>query len=152
MERVTTWKYNPAIQEAKRMIPQRLWECVPFHLFTEDPIFTGLHSFETVDIDGRSYHQTAHVCYGYYVPDKTTTIVIPDHGERGPRTIIHEFGHVLHEMVDFWPLASPVGEYAQRNIYEAFAEAFTVWIWPECGLVDLRADDQTVGLLEGLYC
>ena len=154
MERVTTWEHNPAILEARQRIPQRLWDRAPFHLFTGDPVFAGVHRFEQTG-DGRSYRETAHCCYRSHTADRMATVVLPEGREnRGVMTVVHEFGHVLHETVGFWPWAGAVSDYAERNVYEAFAEAFCLWVMPEYAWwegVNFRwVDARTRSLLEDL--
>jgi hypothetical protein len=64
---------------------------------------------------------------------RVTTVVMPtatgNHWQT-VATIIHEYGHALHEVVGFKYKAHPVSWYAETNNQEAFAEAFTSWCWP----------------------
>jgi hypothetical protein len=103
-----------------------------------DPVFTG-DVRQTTTFDGRSYRDTACCAYGFHMPvpadRRVTTIMLPtmypNYGT--PHTIIHELGHALHETVRFEPTMTPVTDYAKSNRWEAFAEAFTAWVWPGNG-------------------
>lgn len=101
-----------------------------------DPVFAGIHGYEVTE-DGRSYRDTACCVYPIHMTRhadaRVTTIVVPhlDRSTWGPiHTIVHEYGHALHEAIDFEHDATPVSEYAKLNRWEAFAEAFTAWCWP----------------------
>lgn len=105
----------------------------PVRFVCTDPIFIGLHDYETVP-DGRSYRDTAHFCHPGHLRghDRPPTVVLP--GRASIRTVIHELGHA----VDLETQATaaglrpePVTHYACRNPQEAFAEAFTAWLHPE---------------------
>jgi hypothetical protein len=121
-----------------------------------DPLFVGLHD-EEVTTDGRSYRDTAHVCYGrWHMPhmhlaDRVTTVALPAPVE--PWVIVHELGHVLDEQLEFAFTPKPVTDYAETHRMEAFAEAFTAWCIPwyapwSDGI--LYRDEQTVALFRGL--
>lgn len=102
----------------------------PCDVFMADPVFAGLHDYETT-FDGRSYHDTMHVCYPFNISGpasrRRTTIVIP-HGAT-LYGMVHEFGHILDGLHDFGFTAKPVSEYAKSDRHEAFAEAFAYRIW-----------------------
>lgn len=101
-----------------------------------DPVFAGVHAFATTK-DGRSYRDTAACCYPFHLlgpaDRRVTTIVLPGKARQRPSdafVIVHELGHALDELTGFEHVAKPVTEYAKTDRYEAFAEAFTSWIWP----------------------
>lgn len=114
-----------------------------------DPVFAGVHGYETIT-DGRSYHDAAACCYPFNLlgpaDRRVTTICLPS--VEHPFNIIHEIGHALHETVDFEPAPPPVTAYARTNKYEAFAEAFTSWCWPNPSYA--RIDDETRALFRSL--
>jgi hypothetical protein len=58
---------------------------------------------------------------------RRTTIVLPT--PHYPISIVHELGHVLDEALNFDHEATPVTAYAKTDRYEAFAEAFTSWLY-----------------------
>jgi hypothetical protein len=92
-----------------------------------DPVFAGLHAYAEI-VDGRSYRDTAHVCFGGLHCVGATTVVLPERVT--PEVVVHEFGHVLHERLD-WPVApQAVTAYAEQDDWEAFAEAFTASVIP----------------------
>ena len=45
--------------------------------------------------------------------------------------VVHELGHALHALIDHDLEVEPVTEYGMVNKYEAFADAFTFWVWPQ---------------------
>jgi hypothetical protein len=131
---------------AMRYVPPLLIERTPVDWFLgSDPVFAGLHHYETGGKHGWSYrHQAAH-----YVEEthqthrprsaRIPTIVLPsvdhhtyDHNRYGLLAwVLHEFGHAVQHASErnlrttWW--ADPVSEYAKTNHYEAFAEAFVDW-------------------------
>jgi hypothetical protein len=114
-----------------------------------DPLFAGLHRFEDASY-GRSYRDTAHCVHPHHqmhlpADRRQTTIVIPK--VLTPDHIVHELGHVLHERLQWEPIAEPVSWYARTNHHEAFAEAFTSWLVPGHAA---RPDDRTLALFEQL--
>lgn len=147
--RVTTYEHNDAIRAALLDIPPRILHRVHLSVFTSDPLFAGLHRYEQVP-DGRSYRNTAHVAYPCHqtAPHSQAIMILPPGSPVSPDTIRHEFGHLLHETVDFWPHAAPVTEYAERDIWEAFAEAFAAWVNPaylqtSWGVIRSAIDERT---------
>lgn len=130
MNRCTDRRTSEVVGRAWRHVAPFFDDQFPCDVFMADPVFAGLHDTETL-ADGRSYHDTMHVCYPWDVTadasHRRTTIVIP----RLPALygVVHEFGHVLHERhaFDFEPV--PVSRYARTDRYEAFAEAFASHIW-----------------------
>lgn len=131
MKRLTTQAQAEEIAEAVERFPHRLLELARADIFTGDPVFCGIHSWEEVG-DGRSYRNTAHVEYAGNARDKRTTVILPV--LENCVTIIHEMGHAIdyriRELTGKWgPRFQPVSEYARRNQREAFAEAFTAWFY-----------------------
>lgn len=114
-----------------------------------DPIFAGVHPFGLTP-DGRSYKDTACCCYPFHMlgpaDRRVTTIVMPAYLH--PFHIVHEIGHALHETLDFDPWPEPTTDYAKSNKWEAFAEAFTSWCWPNPAY--RRTDPATRALLNSL--
>jgi len=99
-----------------------------------DPVFAGLHGYEDIG-DGRSYRTTAACYYPCHLSGprdrRVTTIILPvaEPGWTGVRTVVHELGHALDEVTRFEHDAAAVTRYAETNRREAFAEAFTAWVW-----------------------
>jgi hypothetical protein len=98
-----------------------------------DPVFIGLHRFAETG-DRRSYRDTAHAVYPCHLTnrpadDRGTGVVLPV--PQDPEIVVHELGHALHEAIGFdCHTPTPVTEYAKTDTWEAFAEAFTVWVCP----------------------
>ena len=150
-DRINESGYREAIGWALDLIPSSIRVHLEFDVFCgADPVFAGLHSFRTT-FDGRSYKDTAHVAYPWNIDGpasrRRTTLVLPTRLDAKPRIVVHELGHVLHKRLDFRHRAEPVSRYARSNIYEAFAEAFTSWIFH--GYAD-HPDQATCALLESL--
>lgn len=105
------------------------------HFFVGDSAFSGLQPHSDTG-DGRSYRSTSHVVYRSHYDIDMTTVVLsddPSHIEHNFSlvTVVHELGHVIHEILDFDDCGFPnVSEYAQTNDHENFAEAITAWIVP----------------------
>ena len=123
-----------AIATAMNLMPRRLRPLVECDVFCGDPLFAGVHGFETLD-DGRSYRRTAHACFPYDTTDGRLTVVLPHAID--VYTAVHELGHVLHwnlqQLLGGWdclPRLVAVTEYATTNVAEEFAEAFTAWFYP----------------------
>lgn len=134
MNRLRWQRQAEAIDAALRMIPAgiRARVCTADFFCGVDPIFAGLHSFATPG-DGRSYRDTAHVCYPFHLNGaadaRNVTVVIPTF--QPPDVVVHELGHVLDHALGFdHPCAEPVTGYATTNAWEAFAEAFSAWVIP----------------------
>lgn len=159
MNRITL---RQPINEALALLPERIRARVQCDYLTGcDPVFVGLHRYaETTD--GRAYKDCAHVAWSLHQDHmprdhRAPTVVLPS--EEDPWTtavIVHELGHVLDESIGFdRHKPEPVSQYAERDEYEAFAEAFTLWIW---GDIDgyrpqvLRNDARTLRLFEELSC
>lgn len=125
--------YSEAIEAAYKVIPQEIHKYIRPHILTgTDPVFAGLHEFVNTK-DSRAYAECAHVAYPQHQTkilrvDRRTTVVLPYQPDL--ETVVHEFGHVLHESVQFDHDAKPVSDYATMNTWEAFAEAFTSWLIP----------------------
>lgn len=159
MERLRDYRYAAVITAALDRIPEAIRPLVAHahYLTGVDPLYVGLHDYQQT-FDGRSYRDTAHVAYvcnqGRLPLDRRhTTVVLPQPVE--PRTIVHELGHVLDEVLGFEHIAKPVTAYAENDRYEAFAEAFSAWLCPEyqqwSEVMDaLRADRATLALFDGL--
>lgn len=153
--------YSELIQAAYNIIPATLHDKIrPDFLCGTDPIFAGLHEFET-SVDTRSLRNTAHVAYTFHQTgisksNRRTTVVLPDNTIGLPRDseytvpfMVHELAHVLHCELNFDHDAEPVTKYAKTNKYEAFAEAFTSWLLPWY-TPWMRPDDKTIAYFEGL--
>ena len=130
--------YSDAISTAFSYLPRTLAHALEgTHFLTgTDPWWAGLKGeSEPKDIpDGRSFLDTAHVTYPHHqggLPRslRRTTIVLPV--PEIPCHIVHELAHVLDEILGYPYEFSPVCDYAMTNRYEAFACAFTDWIWGE---------------------
>lgn len=141
MERITGYGYSELIGKAFEILPQGIADKLRYvHFLTGvDPIYAGLLIGDNTG-DGRSSRNTWCVCY----PDeirlakhrRQTTIVLPTLNldypfELNPYLVVHELGHVLDEILGFEHIIPPVTKYAEVNRYEAFAEAFTLWLCPE---------------------
>ena len=141
--------YSDAISTAFSCLPRTLARRLEgTHFLTgTDPAWAGLHQFRTASY-GRSYSDTAHVAYplvqgGLPWGLRRTTIVLPV--PEIPWVIVHELGHILDEQLDFRFDFPPVSDYARTNRYEAFACAFTDWIWG-----DPIADEKTRVVLDSI--
>ena len=166
MERVTDYAYAEAISAAYQLLPPAIAERVRHvhFLVGADPLAAGLH-FTEVTQDGRSYRETPHCVYPFHqlhLPRarRHTTIVLPAAWRpalRNPklatRVVVHELGHVLHEVLGFEYEAKPVNAYAQRDYLEAFAEALVAhavpWV-PGWMREELYRDPATVYLFDKL--
>lgn len=102
-------------------------------MFMADPIAAGLSSCESGEFGGytANYRKCAHVMYPFHVErpaaERRTTLVLPTFQQ--PDLVVHEFGHVLHEALEFEPFVCvAVTDYAAATRWEAFAEAFTAWV------------------------
>jgi len=132
MYRITGFGYSELISYAFSVIPSRIVDRIRYtHFLTGvDPIYVGLFDEEKTK-DGRSYRNTACVAYPYHQKiDKSlrhTTIILPNLIPLAH--VIHELGHVLDESLGFIHIAEPVTEYAKTDRMEAFAEAFTSWLF-----------------------
>lgn len=153
-DRVPDHRYGEAIACAYAVMPSaiRLRLASVRFLCGVDPRFAGLHAYGDTT-DGRSYGVTAHCCYPFNVKrpraERATTIVLPE--PEPPVVIVHELGHAFDGCIGFEHEADPVTTYAETNRYEAFAEAFTAWLYPDYGDQDrLHADRPTISLFEEL--
>jgi len=131
MERIAKG-YSELIGAAFDVIPDKIGDRIRYVRFLTgvDPIYAGLFDDELTD-DGRSYRNTACVAYPYHQRiDKSlrhTTVVLPSLIPLA--YVVHELGHVLDESLGFSHIAEPVTEYAKVDRMEAFAEAFTSWLF-----------------------
>ena len=156
--RVRSWQDAEPISVALSLLPSRMRERVAHAEWFAgaDPIFAGLTAHKLTK-DGRSYRDTAHVCYPFHLEhrpraERVSTVVLPK--PVPPWVVVHELGHVLHESLDFATHdPAPVSTYARTDRWEAFAEAFTAWICPEiypwAGEI-LARDELTLALFEEL--
>ena len=132
MYRITGFGYSGLISYAFSIIPKGIVDRIQYaHFLTGvDPIYAGLFSDELTK-DGRSYRNTACVAYPCHQRiDKSlrhTTIILVNIIPLAH--VIHELGHVLDESLGFRHIAEPVTEYAKVDRGEAFAEAFTSWLF-----------------------
>lgn len=121
-----------SMQEALRLIPEPLVKRIE-HVdlcLGVDPVFAGIHEYKDASF-GRAYSETAHVAYGLHLKkrpysDRNTHLIAPINIK--PYDFIHEFGHVLHQSIDFENIGLEVTNYAKTNQREAFAETFACWI------------------------
>jgi hypothetical protein len=156
--RIRTWRDAEPIAVALGRLPPRIRERVAHAQWFAgaDPVFAGITTYAATT-DGRSYRETAHVCYPFHLShrhraERVSTVVLPRPQE--PWVVVHELGHVLHEALAFDthdPV--PVSAYARTDRWEAFAEAFTAWVCPEVypwaeGI--LAEDQRIVALFEEL--
>ena len=146
MERITKAIYAEAIGKAFDLLPPAIEARLRYvHFLTgTNPIYAGLHNYKEIG-DGRSYYNTAHVSFPCHAIDKweRTTIVLPLLGDANLRTIIHELGHCLDEVLGFRHIALPVNDYAETNIMEAFAEAFVAqYFWLGTKAEDIFQSDR----------
>ena len=150
MDRNTCFGYSELISYAFSILPKGIVHRIDYtHFLTGvDPIYVGLFD-DGKTKDGRSYHNTACVAYPYHQKiDKSlrhTTIILPNLIPLAH--VIHELGHVLDESLGFIHIAEPVTEYAKTNRMEAFAEAFTYWLFWNYGK---DIDEATRYLFESL--
>lgn len=75
--------------------------------------------------------------WGYQIPNATLVCNFPAATEDKPslmphsqvKTLFHEFGHVLHQMLTTADLASQSGTSVARDFVEAPSQIFENWIW-----------------------
>lgn len=75
--------------------------------------------------------------WGYQIPNATLVCNFPSPTDDKPslmphsqvRTLFHEFGHVLHQMLTTADLASQSGTSVARDFVEAPSQIFENWIW-----------------------
>lgn len=159
MHRIRTQRQAEHIAVALTWIPDGILPLIEGtdFLVGVDPIFAGLHDFETT-FDGRSYRQTAHCVYGYHqehlaARHRKTTVAIPE-GFTSTAVIVHELGHALDEVLDFSVSVNAISKYAETDRYEAFAEAFVAYCELPEYIVErkalLKQPTPFVALLDGL--
>lgn len=154
MTRIPDQRYAEAIASALRTIPTRICQRLAHVQFLcgVDPAFAGLHRYGTTT-DGRSYGSTAHVAYPVHIQrpavERVTTVVLPE--LVAPLSIVHELGHALDESIGFdHHTVKPITDYARTDRWEAFAEAFTGWLYRYGDEDILFRDQQTIDLFERL--
>lgn len=146
MERMVDYKYAELILAGFDKLPSGIANRLKYtHFFTgTDPIYAGLIANGKISPKGDSYHNTWCVSHQHHltrfpVANRQTTVTLSDHSPEGyprlllPMLIVHELGHVLHEIIGFEHSAEPISKYARLNKWEAFAEAFTSWVDPLYG-------------------
>ena len=125
------------VQFVLSSLPVKLREKIEgVHFITNySPIFLGLH-FVDIATDGRSLHSTSHHTGEHlqlHLPRsrRRSTVSLLDGDSKDRLTILHELGHALHERLehDYFDII-PLGEYAKRNRFEAFATSFQSWLTP----------------------
>lgn len=79
---------------------------------------------------------------------RVTTVVLPTNEAFDPEVIVHELGHVLHEQLRFEPHAAAVTPYAKTDRWEAFAEAFRLWVRWGNWVIDARTQAQLTSVAE----
>lgn len=164
MHRVGKQRHAEAIAQAFELIPQGILKRIQDTDFLVgiDPFFAGLFdSGDSDDIgDGRSYRDTACVHYAHLqtfpyrasqsIPAcrRRTTVVLPtDEYHLSRPVIVHELGHVFHELMQWMYVDRAVSEYGKSDPYERWAEAFTSWLIP--GYAE-RPDDRAIALFESI--
>lgn len=132
MQRLLSNKQLPEIKHAFKLIPNRILSKIDYvdFLCEVDPIFVGIHDYENAN-HSRLYKNITHCAYPFHQhilskDQRKTTIILPIH--ESVWTIIHELGHVLHEVVDFSIKPIPITNYAKTNYCESFAESFCAYI------------------------
>jgi len=158
--RIHTRGAREAISEAFRIVDRFSNAIGPVEFVVGvDPVFAGLHSFDdTADdlADDRSFRNVSHCCYPWNIDGPadrrcTTIVLAPGEYNMSVPTIVHELGHALHCQMGFSHAPEPVTDYAETNRYEAFAEAFTTYLFYGYGDEDvLNGDHSTLRLFEGL--
>ena len=139
MKRLMSQRVVGEVAAALELYPVGLRRLLGFDVFEGDPIFAGIARYTTTRIgDGRSYHETAHVCYPWHARDRRTTVVLPS--PIGVPHTVHELGHVLDCVLGFEVSTEPVTYYAQTDRGEAFAEFVTALLVPGYLWWDPRAD------------
>lgn len=146
MHRLSGAGYRTAIDTAIDLIPKRIakrFEAVDF-LTDVDPAKAGLHFYKSHAYD--QVPHTVHTFHQLHFPKdkRQITIVLPLLVE--PRTVIHEFGHVLDEQFGFSHDVQPCTEYAKTDRWEAFAEAFMEWVMG-CSCI-YEADPKIISFFE----
>ena len=165
MERLVDYRYSELISAGFDLITPNIARRLQYtHFFTgTDPIHAGLIT-DHKSASGRSYRDTWCVSFQYHlkqfsVKDQQTTVTLTSLSTKGypllllPMLIVHELGHVLHEIIGFDHDAEPVTKYAELDRYEAFAEAFTAWLNPGYGQYYKqlrRVDNKTISLFREL--
>lgn len=150
MNRLPAHRYAPDIARALHVTRRFARHMgTPDFLCGVDPVFAGLHDYIDTS-DGRSYRDTAHCVHEMHQQHmprarRRTTIVLPQ--PRHAVVIVHELGHALDEALGFPHIAQPVSDYARTNRWEAFAEAFTSWLF--WGYAD-DPDPETAALFASL--
>ena len=140
MNFIGTQNWNEEIQRALKLIPKSFHKYLQCDLMLgADPNSKGLHDYKSAFNGKYLYKDLAHVAYAHNQLDiprsyRITTVVLPQTTELytpiAVETVIHEFGHVLHEKLG-WPEGFyPVTAYAESNVWECFAEAFTEFCSP----------------------
>lgn len=153
LDRIPNRQFSAAIGAALATVPVRIRDRLAHVRFVcgVDPIFAGIHDFAQ-SADGRSYRTTAHCCYPSHLigpaDRRTTTVVLPT--VVPPYVIVHELGHALDHVVGFSHNARPVTAYARTNRQEAFAEAFTAWLYHYGDQDIARSDKATLALFSEL--
>ena len=161
MERIVSYQYTELIQAGFDLIPQAIADRLRHIQF-----FAGANPVFAVLIDPRVSENAQYLCttwcvsypWRQTVEDRRTTVIMTDliptfSRLLRPVMVVHELGHCLHEVLDFEPMAKPVTKYAQKDEWEAFAEAFTLWVFPEYGRyydIIARIDDKTMALFTQL--
>lgn len=177
MERVARGFDTEPIQRGLARIPPRIRERVgPVDfLCGVDPIFVGLHEHEFASIadgysPGISFRWCAHLSRPHNQASpvrahRSTTIVVPaplgkvygDEGIAGA-VIAHEYGHLVDSLTGsgtLWDWGAgivPVSSYAETNWWEAFAESFEAWLFPELypDAAEILRDSPVLALFEEL--
>lgn len=156
-DRVPDHRFAEAIDLGYRYLPARIarrFDTVRI-VCGVDPVFAGYTTTEDTD-DGRSYRDTAHVCYPHHLnhrpaDDRPITVMFPHVPH--PATVVHELAHALDWQIGCKHNARPVTDYARTDRYEAFAEAFTAWCFAPGYYGDpdvLHADGATRALFREL--
>ncbi len=144
MERLTDYRYSELVGSAFDALPVGIYRMIQnTHFLTgSDPVSAGLHNYEEANML-RSYRETAHYAdpiHQFILPVslRHPTIVLPTIIQLCG--VVHELAHALDYHLGRFYTASPVTSYAKLNRDEAFAEAFTAWLFWGYGEEPVAAD------------
>jgi len=145
--RFTDRRWVPGLAAGLGLIPPPIRARARFAVFQGDPLFAGLHASEATEKHQRSYRVTPHVCYPSHLngrprAERLLTLVLTgfDDYHGSPFVAVHEFGHLLDYSTGLSHAAVAYCDYAATSRDEAYASAFTQWVWERNPLP--RAADQ----------
>ena len=154
VNRLAGGRHADVINHARRLLPGRLAErLADVHYLTGvDPVFVGLHT-DAAHANGGAYADVDHYVrtdHQVALPRarRAPTIVLPGR-HCSVDIVIHELGHALDDILGHRHFADPVSAYAKSSWGEAFAEAFTSWLYHGYGYAS-RPDAATCALFRTL--